>query len=122
MSNPSFLSHAEEGAVMLRGDLDDFDRDDLLEVLTKFSDQYHRDLLVDLADVTFLPSTVFSVLVRARTTAVRNGSSVTLAVREQTVPHRVLSVVGLPFRVLPPPDRITTTSTAADDGARSDGS
>ena len=97
MSAPTFVASAEPGRVVLRGDIDAFDVDDLLAVLTTASDDHRLDLLVDLSEVTFLPSLVIGALARARADAVRNGTAVTLLVRERTVPHRVLHVCGIPF-------------------------
>lgn len=97
MSAPTFVASADPGRVVLHGDVDAFDIDDLLAVLARCSDEHRLDLLVDLSEVTFLPSLVIGSLARARADATRNGTTVTLLVRERTVPHRVLQVCGIPF-------------------------
>lgn len=109
MSAPTFVASAEPGRVVLHGDIDAFDIDDLLVVLAGASDDHRRDLLLDLSEVTFLPSLVIGALARARADATRNGTAVTLLVRERTVPHRVLHVCGIPFE--------TATAAATVEGA-----
>ncbi|MDT9591964.1 STAS domain-containing protein [Nocardioides zeae] len=55
-------------------------------------------LVVDLAGVTFLPSTALQSLVAARRTAKVKGVAVALAATPGTLPHRVLTAVGFPLQ------------------------
>ena len=55
---------------------------------------------VDLSDVDFFPSEAIAALVAAMKRAAGGGNSLDVVVAARTVPQRVLSICGLPHRVV----------------------
>ncbi|MFW6773849.1 STAS domain-containing protein [Nocardioides sp. CPCC 205120] len=100
MGAPPFVAEAVDGRVALVGDVEAHEQEQLIEVLDESSHGFRHDLLVDLSAVTFLPSSIVGALARAAAEATRNGTSLVLGVVERTVPHRVLEVCKIPYRVL----------------------
>jgi anti-anti-sigma factor len=85
------------GVLALHGELDEVASVELREVLTKVTDEFSKDLAIDLENVTFMPSPAIGVLASSREKARRNGAKVTFVAPAGTIAARLLTICGLDY-------------------------
>ena len=90
----------DEGSrtLCVSGEVDELSGPVLREALQKHSEDYSKDLVVDLDDVDFLPSLGVGVLAVALRTAGERGSTLELIAAKGTIAQQVLNICGLPHR------------------------
>lgn len=87
----------ESATLLVGGTVDELSAVPLREALQKHTDDFTRDLTVDLGDVDFLPSLGVGVLAVAMRQAEENGVAIRLRATEGSIAQRVLHICGLPF-------------------------
>jgi anti-anti-sigma factor len=83
------------GVLTLHGELDEIATVELRELLTKITDEFTRDLAIDLADVSFMPSPAIGVLASSREKARQHGASIILVAPAGTLTARLLTICAL---------------------------
>lgn len=86
----------ESATLRVSGTVDELSAPPLRQALQKHSEDYTRDLVVDLDDVDFLPSLGVGVLAVAMRHAEEHGVAIRLRATEGTIAQRVLHICGLP--------------------------
>ena len=92
----SYELNPDSDRLILHGDLDEGATRELRDLVAKATDNLTRELVIDLTDVDFFPSSAVGVLAKARDDARRHGAGITLVAAEGTVAQRVLTICGLP--------------------------
>ncbi len=82
----------------LEGDLDELEIENLKAVL----DDYGAEplLVLDLSRVTYLSSLAVSAIVTAMRRARTRGHELTVQVKRDTIPERVLFITAIPYRAI----------------------
>jgi anti-anti-sigma factor len=88
-----FVYTAEQGLLLVRGDIDHHDVDRFAQQLRVCAEA--GDVIVDLTDVTYLPSAAVTVMARARQRAAAQGVTVQFVAEHGTIAERVLAMMGL---------------------------
>ena len=86
------------GTLTVAGDIDEHNAAALREGVEKHSQMYSVGMVLDLSDVTYLPSTAVGVLVRADQEFAAAGTTFELAAAAGTIAERVLTVCAMPHR------------------------
>ena len=94
----TFSVDPDTGTLRVSGEVDELSGDAFREAIQKHSEDYTRDLVVDLGDVDFLPSLGVGVLAVAIRTAEERGSRIELVAGKGTIAEQVLHICGLPHR------------------------
>ena len=88
-------SPAEPNVLRLRGDADLADRDAVAQAGHDVLSQHHGDaIVIDMAELTFLDSTIIGVLLELRKAATQSGTEFALRAAPTGV-RRLLAVTGL---------------------------
>ncbi|MCW2765500.1 MAG: Anti-anti-sigma factor [Nocardioides sp.] len=100
MQERAFSSEFEPttGTLRISGVIDEASGGSLREALRLASEDFSRDLTVDLNDVDFLPSVAVGVLATARNAAEDAGVQLELLAHEGSLAQRILVVCALPYR------------------------
>jgi len=90
----------DEGSRTLRvsGEVHELSGPAFRETLQKYSEDYTKDLVVNLDDVDFLPSLGVGVLAVALRHADERGSRIELVAAKGSIAQQVLNICGLPHR------------------------
>ena len=91
----------DEGAtrtLRVSGEVDELSGPAFRAAIEQYSEDYAKDLVVDLDDVDFLPSLGVGVLAVALRTAAERGSHIDLVAAKGTIAQQVLNICGLPHR------------------------
>ncbi|MBM9461577.1 STAS domain-containing protein [Nocardioides sp. zg-536] len=88
----------DNNTLVVSGSVDELSGVVLREKIVQYSDEYRRDLVVDLGGVDLLPSLGVGVLAVAQRNAETLGAKIELVCASGTVVHQVLNVCGLPYR------------------------
>ena len=89
---------AASATLTVAGDVDEHNAAALREGVEKHSQMYSVGMVLDLSDVTYLPSTAVGVLVRADQEFAAAGTTFELAAAAGTIAERVLTVCAMPHR------------------------
>jgi anti-anti-sigma factor len=90
---------AGTSTLYVSGVADEAEADRLRHAIGTASEDYTRDLTIDLTDCDFLPSISIGVIAGAMHEATAQGSQIDLVVAPCSIAARVLAIVGLPHRV-----------------------
>ncbi|WP_122816898.1 STAS domain-containing protein [Nocardioides pantholopis] len=82
----------------LEGDLDELEIENLKAVLDDYGDE--PLLVLDLSRVTYLSSLAVSAIVNALRRARARGHELTVQVKRDTIPERVLFITAIPYRAI----------------------
>jgi anti-anti-sigma factor len=80
------------------GEVDELSGPALREAIGKNSEDYSREVVVDLSGVDFLPSIGVGVLAVAMRTAEERDTRLELVAAKGTIAQQVLNICGLPHR------------------------
>ena len=98
MTTPFHFDLDEERAVLtLHGELDEPVIAELRETIAKATHELTSDLAIDLAHVTFMPSTAIGVLATSQAEARHRGGTVTFVAPAGTVAARLLTICALDY-------------------------
>jgi anti-anti-sigma factor len=89
----SFL--VESSTLVVHGCIDELQTETFREALREASDDYSRDLVVDLSEVEFMPSLAVGVLVGAAKKCAASGRRLHVEARKGTIARHVLDICGL---------------------------
>ena len=89
---------AEAGLLSVTGSVDELSGPTFRTDLEKASDQFSRDVTVDLTGVDFFPSLAVGVLAVALKNARNAGHTLDVVAAPGSIVARVLTVSALPFR------------------------
>jgi anti-anti-sigma factor len=89
---------AESATLVVLGCIDELHIEAFRERLREASQDYRRDLVLDLSEAEFVPSTAIGVIVGAGKACARAEATLTLEARKGTIGRRVLEITGLPVR------------------------
>lgn len=100
MDAPAFDADFDKdtGVLAVSGDVDELGSLALREAIEIYSENFTRDVVVDLTDVAFLPSVAVGVLATSMKKSESASGDVDLMVREDCIAQRVLNICGLPYR------------------------
>jgi anti-anti-sigma factor len=88
---------AGTGTLLVSGSITESSVAYLRDALRQCSSDYTRDLTVDLAGVTFLPSVGLGALGLAKRRAAENGIRFVVSTTRTSLTHRILAIAGMPF-------------------------
>ena len=95
----TFAYDVETSTLAVAGSVDEASGPALRQAIEKYSDDFAKDLVVDLGDVEFLPSLGIGILAVAMRSAAERSSTIELVAVEGTVAQRVLAISGMPHRL-----------------------
>lgn len=100
MQDLPFTTTYDEDASTLTvtGEVDEASGALLRHAIEKGSDDFRRDLVVDLSEVLYFPSLAVGVLATAGKRAADSGHQLDVLATEGSIAQRVLTVCGLPHR------------------------
>lgn len=88
---------AESGPLVLHGDLHELGAREIRTLIQTVTEDYTRDLTVDLSDLDLLPSSAVGVLAVAREKAGQKGATIRFVATDGSLAARVLEVCRLPY-------------------------
>ena len=90
----------DEGSRTLQvsGEVDELSGPAFREALVQYSEDYTKDLVVNLDDVDFLPSLGVGVLAVALRSSQEQGTGLELVAKKGSIAQQVLNICGLPHR------------------------
>jgi anti-anti-sigma factor len=88
---------AERNLAVVTGSVDELSGRSFRADLEKYSDDFGRDLTLDMSGVDFFPSIAVGVLAVAMKNARNAGTELSVLVEPGSVVARVLTICGLPY-------------------------
>ena len=97
MDEQSYSSNFDEPslALTLHGEIDEASGVALRDEISKYSQDFHRRISVDVGDVDYFPSLAVGVLATARKKADEAGVGLGIVAKEGSIAQRVLTICGL---------------------------